>query len=289
MCLRLPLAHFSCTACVVSCGYQPRYFRVIALFTRSFRATTPSSSDAPLPPPIDSTPQQEGIVATQDVAPETYQAAPVPTVMEFYRDIASIPSDADLTTLSRSVQVGSFAWPTTAAQNTLLTTINFPDALFAVPFIASRLAYFRHFRAGVAVTFRMSTNQFLYGCLMASWDSATSLDSSSSSDADLGCSSGFPHVLLQANDSVTQQIVVPFLYPQPYLDTQTWRSGDIGSVDITVVAPLRASTPVSVSTLTVDVWASFVDPELVTPTTTTLATCATAPVSRGGRPVLSRK
>lgn len=250
-------------------------------------STRPSSScRADLAPDLDPPVTQEGLIATQDAAPSSVEAVPAPTVMSYYRGISTIPSDADLAGLSRPFMVGLFTWNVAALPGSLVTTLNFPDLLMAIPFLMARLSYFRYFRAGVSITFRMATNKFLYGALLASWDCATSLDSSSSAEADLYTASGFPHVLIMANDATTQTITMPFLYPHPYLDVQNWRSGDIGSVDLIVAAPLRSSTTVTSTSLGIEVWANFVEPDVMAPTNLTVSTTRRTPVRRGGGPAL---
>jgi hypothetical protein len=156
-----------------------------------------------------------------------------------------------------------------AVQNTLLATLNFPDLLFAQPFIAARLANFRHFRSGVRVTFRVSGNRFLYGVLVASWDPATALDANSSHETNIYAACGFPHVLIDANSVESDAIDIPYGHSDVMLDIPSYRSGHIGSVELAVAAPLRSVNTSSVSSsITVQVYAQFIDPVVSMPTPT---------------------
>jgi hypothetical protein len=182
--------------------------------------------------------------------------------------------------LVREYPIATVTWAATSAQNDLLSTINFPDALFAKSYIADKLRGFQHFRAGVEVSFRVNGNQYLYGLLMASWDPATSLDASANEESNIWTSSGFPHVLISANDAVVPTLRIPWVFPHPALDLATFASGSIGSLQLSVVAPLQSMSSSTPPTLVVTVYAKFVDPRVFTPTTgVTLATPTPATVS----------
>lgn len=223
---------------------------------------------------------QESVVAFQDVAVEPSSVADdgaggIPFYKQILVDSGATPVDV----LTRPYPVATFPWVQGNTAGTLLQTVNFPDALFAIPYISRIIGNFKHFRAGVKITIRMNGNKFLYGALLASWDPATCLDAASSDDTSLYSSAGFPHALVLVNDPVVSEIMIPYVHPDPLLDIATYQSGHIGSLDVTVAGVLwsvNATTPPSIG---VTVYAQFVDPVLQTPTTSTVVG-SPAPITR---------
>lgn len=223
-----------------------------------FSAETPT----PAAPP----PDQQGLTAYQDTAVVASPATEIPpSGIPFYSGMSAAVTDSPGEALQRSYLVASFPWTTADPINKLLGTVNFPDALFSKSYVADKLRNYRFFRSGVKLSFRLTGNKFMYGCIIASWDPSTSMDSTSSSETNAFTSSGFPHVLLMLNDPTTQEVEIPFIHPQPWIDMASFLSGAIGSVDLTVITPLRFATPMADTTLQVEVYASFIDPQVQVP------------------------
>jgi len=171
--------------------------------------------------------------------------------------------------LMRQFPVAELSWTQGQAYNYAIGGINFPDALLAVPYIADRVRYFKYMRAGVEVSFKLNGNAMLYGTLLASWDPTSCLDWADSSEIVIPTLSGNPHVLLEANDSDSAGATIPYMWPFPAIDLQSYVPGSIGTVDILVLNPLTpVSTSSSSASITVTVYARFVGLELSGPTDT---------------------
>lgn len=182
-----------------------------------------------------------------------------------YSGATCMPAPEISTVITREYPVATFTWSSSSAVGTLLTTVNFPDALFSIPFIKEKLDDFRYFRSSVRVVARYSSSTFLSGALVMSADVAVGADLSASRDASLVCATGFPHVLLSAASSSACEVALPWTWPHPFLDLTAFPSGAIGSVDFHVLAALQSATAVAAPALTVTVFAQFVDPVVDTP------------------------
>lgn len=184
---------------------------------------------------------------------------------------------APTATLDRFYPVLEFMWKTTDPVNTVWT-VDFPDALFAQPFIADKLRNFTYFKASVEWQIRVNAPKFAYGAFIASWDPATDMDASSSLDKAYVPSSGFPHFLVQPSDVETPCMKIPFVYPKTALRIGADGGAQIGSLDLTVVVPLTTITSVVAPEVGVTVYARFTDVVLDGPTEDTAVSSTATPV-----------
>lgn len=192
-----------------------------------------------------------------------------PAPLPFYKGMRAAPSSEVLAALTRPYQVATITWPSTATSGTYLGTVSFPGALTDVPFNKNMLAGFRYLRSGVRLSIRINGNKFLYGSIVASWDPATGLDALSYLETNLFTSTGFPHALISANNNSSTEMCIPYLWNQPFMDLPTITSSGgiaaIGTVDFTVMAPLTSVGSTVAPTVTISVWAEFLDPVVDTP------------------------
>lgn len=209
----------------------------------------------------------------------TTTSIPVPPVAPVLDGFVVGAAGAPSFSLDRLYPVYEFTWTASQVQNTAFR-INFPDVLFSQSFIQDKLANFTYFRASVAFSFRLSGNKFNYGSFIASWDPATIMDYSAAgySDSNLWTSSGFPHMLVQANDVETPEMTIPFVFPQTALVARNQGTSEIGSLDITIVNPLTTISSVVSPSVQVTVYARFTNIVLDGPTEATTTMTHAAPL-----------
>jgi len=179
---------------------------------------------------------------------------------------ASVLPDSDISSvIQREYPVGTITWPSSAASGVLLGTISFPEALFSIPFISTKLKDYRFFRGSVKVTVRISGSSFLSGAILVSTDTAVGADDGASRDASVVNSSGFPHMILSASSASAIEFDIPWMWQDPFIDLTHHSSAVIGAIDFQVLAALQSSTAVVAPTLTLTVFASFYDVTVDTP------------------------
>jgi len=157
------------------------------------------------------------------------------------------------------------------ARSTVLQTLNFPHALFAIDFIGKVSEYYQGFKAGVKVTIRTSASSFDYGALAADWY-PLKLGTDTNVDA-FQPRSGRDHGLLFYEECNALIMTFPFIHPGRYLDTTNHYADEIGALTLTVAAALRNING-NTESITVNVTAQFVDVELSWPLYRTTAPTA---------------
>lgn len=115
--------------------------------------------------------ESEGVAATSkartvmaDLAVSESGARPMPHVPMFPYAPAEV-----LHALKRQYHVATIAWTPAKVLGDLLGTVDFPDALFNIPFIMKELKGFEQYRADVEIEIRVQSTKFEYGmamCLM---------------------------------------------------------------------------------------------------------------------------
>jgi len=206
----------------------------------------------------------EGVVTFQDPTSATTNAD-ITSPLPLYAPLLTGGTHGSTVELSRDICVSRLNWTPTNAFGSSLGTINFPDCLFADPFIASRLSYYSQFRAGFQFTVRLVASAFMYGAISVSWEPCTDLDEAASSEVNIYTASAMPSVVLDPSNDTSTTVIVPYFAPTHMLDLSTWRSGCLGSVDILVLAPLTVVQPIVSPSVTVEVYAHFIDPVLSWP------------------------
>jgi hypothetical protein len=191
--------------------------------------------------------------------------------------------------LEREYQVDSYAWTTTQAVDGQIASTVFPDVLFAQTYIADKLANFRYFRAAVNISFRVVSNPFVYGKLLAyyvPYGAPTPIANYPAVYA-----SGYPHVLLDAGSGDTVQMSIPYIYPNRFLDLLSSTAGFMGTVYTLVLNPLTDIQGTSSPSAYVYVTASFTDTVAIMPHDNTSVALAEARgfVMESGRKGYSNK
>ena len=167
-------------------------------------------------------------------------------------------------TLSRKYLVDTFTWlPATSG---LLGVVRFPEALFGIPNIADKIAQFRWIRSDVTVEIRINTSPLHIGSLVASWISHHKGDISD----DVHTFNVYQQ--LQNNGyimsaSSLQSLTFDIPRSGPRLADEAHEVGDaptgeIGSLFISILNPLRLATGGTPAGVTVSVFAAFKNPEV---------------------------
>jgi len=156
--------------------------------------------------------------------------------------------------LGRSYRIIEYSWTigTSFAQ-----VLNFPNALCTIPTIAGALETFRWMRSPVQVEIRLNSTPFHYGSLLVSW-----LPNHSNASHCTGVqqqSANNPMVLsVSKQEAIT--FTIPWLNPLFYFEPPG--SSEVGRVCLTELAPLTAMTANTTDTITITVFAKFLDPQV---------------------------
>lgn len=225
--------------------------------------TTSTTSNAVHDPAVTS-------VTTQDASIEPVAAViGIPALGQPARSSVPPAPGAPLALLEREFPVFDFTWtPTTP---TYIATLSFPDLLFDQPAISDVIKWYRYFTGDVELRVSLAGTRFSYGACIMSWEPAAGY-------GDVGpyvgpvASSGYPHMLVSANDIETPTITIPWQAPQPSVCVQTYPVAALGAVDISVLVPLRSADGLTTSPqLRVTVYARFVRARVAGPLQTPVA------------------
>lgn len=165
--------------------------------------------------------------------------------------------------LSRDIKVGTGTWSTALGNGAIQQTLNFPDVLFADAFLTKIYSNFRWFRAGIRVTVSLAANPFFYGIMqILSVSNPLALPGGVASFiADSTIGSGFPGMLLAAQEGGTIILDMPFINKYRALNIQSYTAGEMGAVVFQVLNQLRDTTGTYTS-VTTTITAQFIDPQI---------------------------
>jgi hypothetical protein len=194
-------------------------------------------------------------VANTDVTSET----------GLYRNLDPYPDQGLTQVLSRTYRVANFGWSASDSTYLPLAAIKFPGALFDVANIGSKVASFRYFRCrGVKISVRLNTNSFLFGCMFGNCIPFT--DEAETVDWRL-----FPGVLMNSGATIISastplavEMFLPWSTMTTMLNVKEYEAGYIGQFLLHVLNPLN-STNIATPDISVSVFASFLDPQVIGP------------------------
>ncbi len=180
------------------------------------------------------------------------------------------PSDNVASTLTRMYRLPSVTWAATDTIGKLISTISFPDALVAFPFIIDRMKNYQFFRSRVRVTVRINTTKYEYGSIVISWlpyyDPTDTGTPGAMRHLTLGQAVQNNGMILSANIGNTLTFDIPYVSPLTYIPTPAiaaaGSNGLIGTMFINVLTPLLSVSPNPPTNVEISVFAQFVDPEL---------------------------
>ncbi|APG78450.1 hypothetical protein 2 [Wuhan millipede virus 3] len=169
--------------------------------------------------------------------------------------------------LERLYELESFTWTKTSVRGQALKTYRFPDALLNLAPIAAKTRNFFGFRAGVELVVLVNKQPFQAGNLMISYLPNARYNTLKHDlhrrNEGIVMRSGCPRTNLDLMDGTRANLEVPYVSPFVYYNLLT-KEGTIGDFAISVYSPL---TDVAASgTVSVQVMARFIKPELAFPT-----------------------
>jgi hypothetical protein len=173
--------------------------------------------------------------------------------------------------LDRQYLLSTLSWTTAQAAGTTLGTWKFPDALFQIPFIKSKVQDFTMFRAGIRVGIRIQASRFLYGRVMLYYRPTDSTNAFASLASNIYTASGYPHVIASASSGDTVFFDIPFISPSRMIDVAAAAADAMGNYTLLVMTPLININGV-VDTATVLVTAQFLEAHVAVPCATVVPT-----------------
>lgn len=164
--------------------------------------------------------------------------------------------------LTRSYQIDQFSWATTDTQGTLKTSYVFPYVLMQLPFLADKLKYYAYFRSKIRITFRINTTKFEYGTLLISrlpfYDHT---NANAWRHSNLFQAAQNRPILLSAQQGSTVSLEMDWINPKQY-QLMSSPLPEIGTVFVHVLHPLTSVSTEPPPSISVTVFAQFVDPEV---------------------------
>lgn len=166
--------------------------------------------------------------------------------------------------MGRPLQIDSVNWMTTSVRGSLLLQVNIPDAILpGLSMGRGIMQQFTFYRAGFRFRIQLNGTRFHQGRLIMAY--CPNLKVQDTNIVQFRSSlSTYPHVFLDASESNTAELVVPFLDYQHY---RTTRGGDViplGQLIVMVYNQLQAADSAS-QELGLTLWSSFVNADLKIP------------------------
>jgi hypothetical protein len=195
--------------------------------TRNVEFTERAANDAP-------TTEKVELGKFQDVAPVSTGIINGDMVQSIQDTCNMETFDMD-GSLDREFPAPVVTWATTNGESTVLQTLGLPDFLFGQTYIADKLANFRFFKSAVRISYRIVSNKFLYGSLLAVYvPYPYNITGTNLSDL-----TAYPHVILSASSGDTVVFDIPFVWNQRALDMlNILPEGAMGNVYLVVLNPL---------------------------------------------------
>uniref|UniRef100_A0AB38ZKC6 Genome polyprotein n=1 Tax=Suncus murinus associated picornavirus 2 TaxID=3139569 RepID=A0AB38ZKC6_9VIRU len=196
-----------------------------------------------------------------------------------HQDIESI--------LNRPYPVARIEWKKTSAYGTNILRLAFPDALFNLPQIWTKLRNFEFMRAGIKLSIRVNATAYHYGKLLGVWRplalGKTTPTSTVNEDYgpydNLTTLSSYPHILVSPNNIDTNEMNIDFMLPLEWMDLKAFAYApeseyysyrlmmNLGVFELWILNPLNAMGDAQDPSAHITVYASFTNLELAGYTT----------------------
>lgn len=168
--------------------------------------------------------------------------------------------------LSRPVRIHNVVWP----ESSTLTSVISPWALyFANTQIKRKLENYARLRCKLHLKFVLNASPFYYGSVRACYFPLADERADYAGAADQVPFSQVPGVYLEPQNMTTAEMVLPFLYPNNWLDTtQLLDFTNMGTLSMIQYAELRSANGVVGAGINISVYAWAEEVELMGPTGT---------------------
>lgn len=221
----------------------------------------------------DVRPDTEGSVTQTQ---QTYVFANEPTSVTVGKPSATLAGASSLSMpqdlgryLSRPRLLSTFTW-TEAMATGLQATIQPWNLHLTNASMREKLQGYGLFRGNLHLKFIVNGSPFYYGGLMASYTPLSGVRTDTAVGGGTNCAlvanSQKPHVWLNVQNTSMATMVLPFLYPYPYLELTAAVLTNMGKVDFYVYSGLRSANGVTGSAVDVQVFGWVEDVELTGPT-----------------------
>jgi hypothetical protein len=171
----------------------------------------------------------------------------------------------------------NLSWDTTQVVGQTIGTYNVGNSLLADTYIASRISYFRYFKAGLKVILQLSCSRELSGCLMlvyvplrTYYPENSNTVATSRTYGSIYEASGSPHWLAFASANTVVEANTPFINPRRACDLREIANSELGQWSVIVAAPLVAADGTA-QFAQVTITACFTDAQLYMPCDTSVA------------------
>jgi len=163
--------------------------------------------------------------------------------------------------LTRSYLIDELTVDNTAVAGDLLTTYEFPQALMT-NFNIDKLKYYLYMRSKVKISFRINCTKFDYGTIMVSYLSYYNKEAAYDfREANLYALAQNNCKLMSIQQGATLELELPWINPKAYMIIDT-PDAEIGTVFVSILHPLSASSTDPPANIKILVYAQFVDPEV---------------------------
>lgn len=212
--------------------------------------------------------QNENIEFTDEVSGATVDFSQ-PMERSFDEHIDDAASFAKY--LQRPVIIDSFTWAESDTFSTSPRTIYPWKAYFNNSYIKNKLANFSRLHCQLKLTFRFNASPFYYGSMRACYDPLNSGKFDPVGVSDLVSLSQTPGVFIEPQESSSMEFILPFLYPDDWIDTSHANIFDnIGKIMFLLYVPLRSANGATGTGITVTTYCEAVDVKVCGPSNVTV-------------------
>jgi hypothetical protein len=226
--------------------------------------------DAPLYP-------QSGVESKQQLTSFMDAKAPpvveIPSSTDELRSRIQVNDNSLANFMSRPIKIKSYEW--TPLSNNFTVSFDPWTDFYLNPRISNRISNYKLGRWKMHVKFVINGNSFYSGRLMAWYQPLIAFDDMTditATETNLVGHSQFPRLFLDPATSMGGEMVLPFFYPQDYMDLTSFAISELGSMHIQTLTDLKHVQGVAAATecvsISVFAWATEVD--LQAPTHTNL-------------------
>lgn len=164
--------------------------------------------------------------------------------------------------LTRSYRVSTVTWNVGSVSESLLQTLDFPDALFQLPFLQDKLKYYRFFRSKAKIGLRLNTTKFEFGALLVTWQPRYDDGGSNAKRMlDMFTASFCNPIIVSAQTADTVEFELPHLCPFAWDDVNTTFPVQ-GQIKFWVLHKLSSASADAPSDVEVQVYANLFDVNL---------------------------
>lgn len=214
---------------------------------------------------------------TTDVVQETivFKNEPKSEMYDFGSTRTRLGSEMSMsqdlaTYLRRPRLIYSYAWAENGADG-LKASFNPWSLFYNDPNMAAKLRGFSMLRSNLHLKFLVNGSPFYYGSLLACWNPLSGWRADTGASATAGMAlvtaSQKPHVWIENQNMSSVQMVLPFLFPYPYIDISIVQNLiDMGNIDLYQYAPLLSANGTGAQFIDVQVYAWAEDVDLSGPT-----------------------